>query len=86
MKITGSKYNKNGQEYVKADNMDLNIKIPKIKFHFDNLFNGDKALGDLGNTLVNQNTDLFVPDIEAAVKQTLGKLNNFVSVSKTISK
>lgn len=59
---------------MKADKADVTVKIVKIKFHFDNLFSGDKALGDLGNTLVNQNTDLFIQDIEPALQNSLCKL------------
>lgn len=62
---------KNGQEYVRPDKTEVSVKIVKLKLHFENLFNGDKVLGDLGNSLVNQNIDLFLRDIEPSLQRSL---------------
>lgn len=64
---------KNGEEYLKIDKCDLVIKIETLRLKFDNLFNGDKVLGDLGNQLVNQNIDLFTKDIEPSLQRSLCK-------------
>lgn len=72
--IAGSKYLRNGIEYVKADRADVTVKIVSLKLHFDNLFNGDRVLGDLGNSLINQNIDLFLRDIEPSLQRSLCKI------------
>lgn len=73
LSLSGSKYMKDGQEYVKADKADAAVKIVKMTMNFQNLFNGDKVLGDLGNSLINQNIDLFLRDIVPSLQRSLGK-------------
>jgi flagellar motor switch protein FliG len=73
IKLLGSKYDKNGVEYLKIDQTDVAVKIGSMNFNFENLFNGDKVLGELGNRLVNENIDLFLNDVEPAVKNSLSK-------------
>jgi Haemolymph juvenile hormone binding protein (JHBP) len=63
---------RNGQEYLKADNAQVAVKINKMRLHFDNLFNGDKVLGDLGNSVVNQNIETFISDVEPPLQKSLG--------------
>ncbi|KAF5297031.1 hypothetical protein FQA39_LY12245 [Lamprigera yunnana] len=60
LEMHGSKFEKKGVEYLKIQ--DVSVKyVPKhAEFHFDNLFNGDKELGDAMNKLINDNWhDLF---------------------------
>lgn len=64
---------RNGQKYIKFDTFNVAAKITKIKIHLENAF-PDKALNDAVNGFINQNTDLFVPEVEAAVRQTMSKL------------
>lgn len=71
--LGGTKYMKNGREYVRIDKTDVFVKIPKMKLHFENLFPNDKVLSDLGNNLVNQNIDMFLKDIEPALQKSLGE-------------
>lgn len=71
--LIGSNYIKGGQEYVKIDSAKVNIKILQLKLNFENLFNGDRVLGDLGNSLVNENIDMFIKDIEPSLQTSLGE-------------
>lgn len=69
--LSGPKYLKNGQEYIRIDNSNVVAKITQIKLNFENLFPNDQVLSNLGNSLVNQNIDLFVRDIEPALQRSL---------------
>lgn len=71
-------YIKNGQEYVKVNKCEIKIKINQLKMNFENLFPNDKALNEVGNTLVNENVDLFIQDVEPALEISLGELKSFV--------
>lgn len=73
--VHGSTYLKNGADYLKADRVEIALKIINMKMHLDNLFNGDKVLGDLGNSLINQNQHLFLKDFEPNLQTSLGKRN-----------
>jgi Haemolymph juvenile hormone binding protein (JHBP) len=72
--LAGPKYLKNGIEYLRIDKSDVVVKIPQLKLHFENLFPNDNVLSNLGNSLVNQNIDMFVRDIEPALQKSLCKL------------
>lgn len=71
--LAGSKYMKNGQQYVRLDRNNVAVKINSLRIHFDNLFPNDNVLSNLGNSLVNQNIDLFIRDIEPALQKSLGE-------------
>jgi hypothetical protein len=60
--MTGSKYFKDGQEYAKIDHCSVRTKVGGVKINLENLFNGDRVLGELGNRLINENVDLLKPD------------------------
>lgn len=60
---------------MKVDKILSRVKVVNMRLHFDNLFNGDKTLGDLGNSLINQNIDMFIGDIEAVLQKSLCKYN-----------
>lgn len=77
LSISGTRYIKDGEEYIRPDKADVRLKIVKLHFHFNNLFNGDKTLGDLGNQLVNDNIDLFLADIEPSLQASLGEKKYF---------
>lgn len=71
--LSGAPYVKNGEKYIRADRSTVTAKIVKMTMNFDNLFKGDKVLSDLGNSLVNQNIDLLIGDIEPSLQTSLGK-------------
>lgn len=71
---------KDGEEYVKVDNCKVNVKIVELQMNFEQLFKRDKVLSDLGNSLVNQNVDLFIKDVEPSLETSLGKRYTYVCV------
>ena len=75
MKIsfTGERYLRNGEEYLKMNKCALKVKINSMKMNFENLFPNDDRLNDVGNTLINENVQLFLEDIEPALEMSLSK-------------
>ncbi|CAH0553015.1 unnamed protein product [Brassicogethes aeneus] len=53
--FTIAKEIKNGVEYAKVTNDILLMDIERVFFNFENLFNGDKILGDQINKFLNEN-------------------------------
>ncbi|XP_073820505.1 uncharacterized protein [Musca autumnalis] len=46
---------KNGEIYAKLDHTKLFIEMEHVQFNFENLFNGEKTLGETMNNLMNDN-------------------------------
>lgn len=63
-----------GAEYLRMESCNVDVKVNSIKLFMENLFKNDKALNDVANQLINQNTQLFVPELEASLKSSLCKL------------
>lgn len=80
IKLTGSRYLRNGIEYLRIDGCEVKIKSAKIKVYYDNLFNGQKALERTANDLINNNVDLLTnetyPIIENVLSQRLLRISN----------
>lgn len=62
-----------GLEYVRFTRLPLKINIDVFKLHLDNLFNGDRILGDVGNTIINDNQDLYLQEIIPGLERGLSK-------------
>ena len=84
VRIRGSKIDRNGTTYVKFDQLDTKIQIPKAKFHLKNLFNGDPTLSEVGNQFVNQNSELFLAEITPGLEKSLSK--TFLDIVNVILK
>lgn len=80
LKMTGVPYYKNGVEYVRINDVKLQIKPGKLRVRFENLFNGQKELERIGNEVVNQNIKLlessFVPVVERAMERKIFEVTN----------
>lgn len=51
---------KDGETYLHYTSVETFMKPKKMEMHFENLFNGDKALGDSTNQFLNENwKDIF---------------------------
>lgn len=55
MRFTGKSETRNGKEYLTTDNLKLTFDISRLRIHFENLYNGDKALGDGTNQFLSEN-------------------------------
>lgn len=75
---------KNGKEYVKAERFQLDFDTTRMHTKLDNLFNGDKALGENMNLFLNENwRDIFdelKPAITFAVEEILKGIINRIFV------
>lgn len=71
----GSRYQKDGNIYIKIDQVKVDIKASSLRAQFSNLFNGQKALEKIGNDVINQNIDMFrssvLPQVERAMEKKI---------------
>ncbi|XP_055851906.1 protein takeout-like [Episyrphus balteatus] len=69
----GSKV-KDGATYMDVKNVKLNLNTTKVDFKMDNLFNGDKELGDNLNKFMNENWMDIYSEIRQGVLDGFGKV------------
>lgn len=55
VRFTGRSEMRNGKEYLTTNDLRLTFDITRLHYHFENLYNGDKLLGDSTNTFLNEN-------------------------------
>lgn len=64
---------RNGEQYLRFDTCNVIVKVTGIKIFMDNLFPNEPILNQAANGIINQNTDLFVPELEISLKNSLCK-------------
>ncbi|KAG8036448.1 hypothetical protein G9C98_003770 [Cotesia typhae] len=62
-----------GVKQFHIEQFDLKVTVGNGYLHFENLFNGDKTIGDLVNQAINANFNVFLREIMPLVEQTLAK-------------
>lgn len=78
---------KNGKKYIQTERFNLDFDTTRMHINLENLFNGDKALGDNMNQFLNQNwrdiLNELKPAITFAVEEILKGIINriFMKVS-----
>ncbi|XP_022909552.1 protein takeout-like [Onthophagus taurus] len=79
---------KKGVEYLAIDKSNLEAKLGHVRFHFENLFNGDKRLGDQMNTFVNENWEEFLKELYPAMVKIMRTIvdNTITGYFSTIPK
>ncbi|KAI8034153.1 protein takeout [Drosophila gunungcola] len=82
VKMRGSRYLRNGKDYVKFTKMTMRINFKDFKLNLENLFNGDRILGDVGNSLINNNQELYLNEIVPGLEHGLSK--KFLDVANEI--
>ncbi|XP_020803550.1 protein takeout [Drosophila serrata] len=82
VKMRGTRYLRNGQDYVKFTKMTMRIEFKDFKLNLENLFNGDRILGEVGNALINNNQDLYLNEIVPGLEHGLSK--KFLDVANEI--
>lgn len=55
VRFTGRSMMRNGKEYLTTNDLKLTFDITRLHYHFENLYNGDKLLGDSTNAFLNEN-------------------------------
>lgn len=51
----------------------MKVSVGKARFHLENLFNGDATLGEIGNRVINENSQLFVEEMIPGFEKSLSK-------------
>lgn len=64
-------FEKDGEKYLKAEDVTANLKPEKVEFQFENLFNGDKRLGDEILKLLNENWSDVFEDIRPGYEEAI---------------
>ncbi|KAF5281779.1 hypothetical protein FQR65_LT14526 [Abscondita terminalis] len=63
---------KKGVLYSNIEEFLVTIKPKKVETHFDNLFDGDKAMGDEVNRVMNENWEAVFEDVKDSYETALG--------------
>ncbi|KAH8384115.1 hypothetical protein KR009_012175, partial [Drosophila setifemur] len=84
IRISGQPLEKHGETYLDVTDVNVSLKPEATYYHFSNLFNGDKALGDNMNAFLNENSKAIQketgPPIEKAFSTLyLGIIKNVFS-------
>ena len=66
---------KKGQIYAELHHVKLDIKPELVQFQFNNLFNGDKALGDNMNKFMNDNWHEIYQELEPSFTKALSLIS-----------
>ncbi|KAJ3650888.1 hypothetical protein Zmor_016964 [Zophobas morio] len=68
MKISGflpyQEVKRSGKTYLSFDSHNVTFDVGSVYFHFDNLFNGDRGLGDSLNKVLNDNWKQVFDDVK----------------------
>lgn len=74
MKIRGDRKVIKGQTHLIITKLDIKISLKAGKIYLDNLFGGDRTLGELINTTINMNFDLFSKELIPLIEKALGRI------------
>ncbi|ALC47748.1 CG2016 [Drosophila busckii] len=69
--LFGQEYQKNGATYLKIKDIKVKYELSTVHMHLDNLFNGDKALGDRMNTFLNENWKSLAEEVRPLMTKAL---------------
>ncbi|XP_076255830.1 circadian clock-controlled protein daywake-like [Rhynchophorus ferrugineus] len=67
--LTLEEYIRDGTQYYKIKSIILDMPISRLSGHFDNLFNGNKLLGDNFNRLLNDEWEVIYNDIKRPLEE-----------------
>ncbi|CAG9856092.1 unnamed protein product [Phyllotreta striolata] len=65
---------KNERKYFRVTDYAGVLSVGKARFDFENLFNGDKALGEHILTVVNENWQVLFEDVKGGIETTFSKV------------
>ena len=81
-KIQIEKYLEDGEEKMRITDFKLKISVDKGTIKLDNLFGGEQALGDVINSAINNNFDLFLKELSPLVEKALS--DSFQNIASSI--
>lgn len=74
LKFTPKIIEKNGKQYLQADKFKLSFDTRRLYMSFENLFNGDKALGDNMNLFLNDNWQDILKELKPSITEALSQI------------
>ncbi|VVC25552.1 Hypothetical protein CINCED_3A006228 [Cinara cedri] len=69
--INGKPVTRKNEEYMELETLDLKFSTSRLYIQLDNLFNGDKALGNNMNMFLNQNWREILKELQPAFESAL---------------
>ncbi|XP_065203821.1 protein takeout-like [Planococcus citri] len=72
VQIQGSQRTEDSKTYFHVDNVVINLDVSHVGVYFDNLFNGDKELGDAMNAFLNDNWKHVMKDMRPVLEESIG--------------
>ncbi|KAK9874602.1 hypothetical protein WA026_005434 [Henosepilachna vigintioctopunctata] len=73
--VTAEAYEKNGKKYFRSTGDKLEYSVENITFDLDNLFDGNKQLGDEMNRFLNENWDLLLTDFGPGIAKIVSSMH-----------
>ena len=58
---------------MQATEFKIKISIGKGSLQLENLFNGDRALGEVVNNAINNNFDVFIHELQPIIEKALSE-------------
>uniref|UniRef100_A0A6M2DWZ1 Putative hemolymph juvenile hormone binding protein n=1 Tax=Xenopsylla cheopis TaxID=163159 RepID=A0A6M2DWZ1_XENCH len=74
IKETSQRSERKGKSYMQLDQFDVKFTPKRVTMHFDNLFNGDKVLGDNLNNFINENWPEIFKEVQPALEDSLAQI------------
>lgn len=74
IKLLGHPETKDGEEYFHLTKVKLDFDITRLRVNFENLFNGDKALGDNMNLFINENWKEIFAEINQSIAEAISEV------------
>lgn len=65
--------NETGVENIRLDTLKIKGSVQSGKFRLENLFDGDRILGDIGNTIINENSQIFIDEMLPGFEKELAR-------------
>ncbi|XP_016952745.1 protein takeout [Drosophila biarmipes] len=72
--FSGKPLEKDGEIFLDITNFKITMKPESTHYHFSNLFNGDKALGDNMNVFLNENAEAIYKETASAIDRSFSQL------------
>lgn len=77
--IMGQPFEKKGEKYLEVTDFKLDIEPERLHMQFDNLFNGDAALGNHMNNFLNENWSIIYKELKPSIADTFGAIFKEIS-------
>ncbi|CAH0388544.1 unnamed protein product [Bemisia tabaci] len=80
--IKGKAITKNGIKYMEVQTFKFGLSTTKLRVKLENLFNGDKALGDNMNVFLNENWEDILKELQPGFEDSLSQA--FLEISNRV--